>query len=109
MMHDVSKATRTFSHKWKVRLSETTVQFLRNLRLSLPTLCQLGASWLVDMADHFANNPDIIVSVFIKSGICGALDDLESDEDSDEVVEDDQFSESSMSEESTASSDESDD
>ena len=73
--------------------------------LSLPTLRELGASWLVDMADHFANYPDIIVSGFIKSAVCGALDDLESDEE----VEDDQGSESSMSKESTASSDESDD
>ena len=65
----------------------------------------MGASWHADMADHFANNPDIIVNVFIKSGICGALDDLESDAEG----EDDQFSDSSMSEESTASSDEFDD
>ena len=57
------------------------------------------------MADYFANNPDMIVNGFIKSGICGALDGLESDED----VEDDQGSESCMSKENTASSEESDD
>ena len=49
--------------------------------LSLPTLRELGASWLVQVADYFANNPDMIVDGFIKSGICGALDGLESDED----------------------------
>ena len=73
--------------------------------ISLPTLCELGASWLVEMADYFANNPATTVNGFIKSGICRALDGVESDED----VEDDQGSESSTSEENTPSSEESDD
>lgn len=36
-------------------------------------LKELGAKWLVEMAQYFVDNPQIIVNGFIKSGITGAL------------------------------------
>ena len=38
---------------------------------------ELGAKWLVEVAQHFSENPQIIVIGFIKSGIAGALDSQE--------------------------------
>ena len=47
---------------------------LQPIRLDLGVLKELMAKWLVEMAQHFAENPLIIVNGFIQSGITGALD-----------------------------------
>ena len=46
---------------------------LQPLDLSLPRLKELGAKWMVEMSQYLAENPQIIVSGFIKAGIAGAL------------------------------------
>ena len=46
---------------------------LEPINLGLPILKELGAKWLVEIAEHFADNPQIIVNGFIRSGITGAL------------------------------------
>ena len=56
-------------------------QELQPIDLSLPVLRELGAKWIVEMAGYFANNPDIIVKGFIKSGISRALDGINNDEE----------------------------
>ena len=56
-------------------------QQLQPIDLSLPLLRELGAKWIVEMAGYFANNPDIIVKGFIRSGISGALDGVNTDEE----------------------------
>ena len=75
---------------------------LQPIDLGLPALKELGAKWLVDMAAHISENPQIIVNGFIHSGITGALDgqqpadfdtpesdlELDSDDDFDELQED---------------------
>ena len=46
---------------------------LEPIDLSLSVLKEVGAQWLVDMAQYFSNNPDIVVSGFFRAGITGAL------------------------------------
>ena len=47
---------------------------LQPINLGLPALKELGAKWMVEMAQYFVDNPQIIVNGFIKAGITGALD-----------------------------------
>ena len=47
---------------------------LEPINLGLPMLKELGAKWLVQMAEYFEENPQIIVNGFIRAGIAGALD-----------------------------------
>ena len=44
------------------------------ISLGLPILRELGAKWLVEMAEYFEENPQIIVNGFIRAGIADALD-----------------------------------
>lgn len=41
---------------------------LEPVSLSLPVLKELGAKWLVQMAEYFTDNPQIIVDEFVKAG-----------------------------------------
>ena len=50
---------------------------LQPISMGLPTMKELGAKWLVEVAQHFSENPQIIVNGFIKAGIAGALDSNE--------------------------------
>ena len=54
-------------------------------------LKELGAKWLVEMTEYISKNPEIIVNGFIRAGICGALDDKETEdhEEVDEIESDD--------------------
>lgn len=47
---------------------------LQSINLGLPMMKELGAKWMVDMAQYLADNPWIIVNGFIKAGIIAALD-----------------------------------
>ena len=66
---------------------------LEPINLGLPMLRELGAKWLVQMAEYFQGNPQIIVNGFLRAGIAGALDrassDLESEEDTISDTEND--------------------
>ena len=58
--------------------------------LGLPTLIELGAKWMVEMAQYITDNPQIIVNGFIKAGITGALDghmDNQDEPENDDTVE----------------------
>lgn len=67
---------------------------LKLIDMCLPIMKELGASWLVEMADYVAKNPQFIVYGFVKSGICQVLDGKSDDtSDSDEsTAGDDGFS-----------------
>ena len=71
--------------------------------LSLPALKEIGAKWLVDMADYICENPQFIVNGFIKSGITGALDGTHTSdsEDRQETDTDDESEEESEDSEET--------
>ena len=62
---------------------------LEPVSLSLPILKELGAKWLVQMADYFTDNPQIIVNGFVKAGITAALDGQENQQEEMHVMEDD--------------------
>ena len=47
---------------------------LEPINLGLPVLRELGAKWLVEMAEYFEADPQIIVNGFIRAGIAAALD-----------------------------------
>ena len=47
--------------------------------LGLPMLKELGAKWLVQMAEYFADNPQIVINGFIRAGITSALDHTSSE------------------------------
>ena len=55
---------------------------LQPVELSLAVLKEVGAKWLVGMADYISSNPQIVVNGFMHAGITRALDGLE-DESSD--------------------------
>lgn len=42
---------------------------LQLINLELPVLKELGAKWIVEMAEYFAENPQIIVKGFVKAGL----------------------------------------
>lgn len=44
---------------------------LKPISLGFPTLKEVGAKWLVDMATYICSNPQFIVNGFIWSGITG--------------------------------------
>jgi len=80
-------------------------QQLQPVDLSLPALRELGAKWLVEMAEYISSNPSFIVKGFSRSGISRALDGT----DSDEEETDPDYSESSEeSSDEDTSEDESD-
>ena len=47
---------------------------IQPINLGLPMLKELGAKWLIQMAEYLADNPQIIVNGFLRAGITGALD-----------------------------------
>ena len=47
---------------------------IQPIDLSLQVLKEVGAKWLVEMADYISDNPQFIVNGFIRSGITDALD-----------------------------------
>ena len=51
---------------------------IQPINLGLPMLKELGARWLVQMAEYFADNPQIIANGFIRAGIASALDHVSS-------------------------------
>ena len=55
-------------------------QELQPVDLSLPALQELGAKWLVEMAEYMSNNPSFIVRGL---GISKALDGNESEDETD--------------------------
>ena len=64
------------------RDQETTT--LEPISLGLPVLKELGAKWMVGMAEHFAQNPRIIVNGFVRVGITAALDHSSDDSEDDQ-------------------------
>ena len=63
------------------------------IKLEMPILKELMAKWLVKMAEYLADNPHFIVNGFRKSGIPGALDGLDEQNQIDEI-ESDEYSDS---------------
>ena len=66
------------------------------INLGMPVLKELGAKWMVEMAEYFGENPQIIVNGFVKAGIVGALAgdiDCRSEEEIENVREDESESE----------------
>ena len=52
-------------------------------------LKELGAKWLVEMAEYVAENPQFIVNGFLQPGITGASDGREEDSDTSAYEDDD--------------------
>ena len=59
---------------------------LEPINLGLLMLKELGTKWLVEMAEHFEDNPQIIVNGFIRAGIVGALDQVSSEQENEEEI-----------------------
>ena len=62
---------------------------MQEINLGLPVLKEVGAKWLVNMAEYIAENPQFIVNGFIQSGIFGALDACYDEECDEQSTEDD--------------------
>ena len=73
--------------------------------LGLPVLKELGAKWLVMMAQYIEDNPQFIVNGFIKAGISGALDDGISDSSGESALDSDELPECSDVSNSSEASD----
>ena len=59
---------------------------LEPVNLVLPMLKELGAKWLVEVANYFAQNPQMVVNGFIRAEITGVYDN-DSSEQQQEMVE----------------------
>lgn len=57
--------------------------------LSMPAIKNIGAKWMVEMAEYISNNPQFIVKGFIRSGITGTVDGAIEDSDDEEDDDDD--------------------
>lgn len=57
---------------------------IQPIDLSMQVVKEVGAKWLVDMAEFINENPQFVVNGFIKSGITGALDQIADDDDEEE-------------------------
>ena len=73
--------------------------------LSMPVMKEVGAKWLVEMADYLSDKPQFVVNRFIQSGITAVIDRV----DIDEELPADHNEDSSEDEWSGYSSDECDD
>jgi len=81
---------------------------LNPIDLGMPALKELGAQWLVKMAQYIEDNPQFVVNGFVKAGISKALDNGTADISSEDSSSDETYSEeSSDSEESTTDSEDS--
>ena len=61
-------------------LSNLEAAELQPIDLGMPIMKEIGAKWLVDMANYISNNPQSIVNGFVHSGITRAADGMQSDE-----------------------------
>ena len=50
---------------------------MQPISLGLPLLKELGAKWLVEMADYIMDNPQFIINGFLHAGISKVLDKKE--------------------------------
>ena len=81
----MNKPAKDFLRRWfedwysqqitkQLQGNETESVDLQPINLGLPVLKELGARWMVEMAEYFTDNPQIIVNGFVKASIAGALD-----------------------------------
>lgn len=47
---------------------------LEPINMGMPILKEIGAKWLVGMAEYISDNPQFVVNGFLRSGIAGAID-----------------------------------
>ena len=80
---------------------------LEPVELSMAVMKEIGAKWLVDMADYISNNPQFIVNGFLHAGISEALDG-NTDNDTPVFNSDETKSESDDEEEDNADDDDDD-
>ena len=62
-------------------LNDLEAAELQPIQLGMQVMKDVGAKWLVELADNISNNPQFLVNGFIHSGITGAIDGTESDTD----------------------------
>ena len=95
-----------YSEKVQERIEEEGVDAvdITPIKLEMPILKELGAKWLVKMAEYLADNPLFTVNGFRRSGISGALDGLE---ETEELGEGDESDEDSDNDEDSGSDEDS--
>ena len=47
---------------------------IQPINLGMPIMKEVGAKWLVGMAEYISDNPHLIVNGFVHSGIISAMD-----------------------------------
>lgn len=66
------------------------ISIMNPVSLSMPVMKELGAKWLVQMAEYISENPNIVSNGFIKAGALDEdLTDLDSDDDLDTFTDED--------------------
>ena len=58
---------------------------LEPVDLNMAAIKHISAQWLVKMWEYIVGNPQFVVKGYVRSGICGALDDLTSDDELDKL------------------------
>ena len=61
---------------------------IQPIDLRMTVVKEVGALWLVEMAEYIAGNPKIIINGLIRSGITKALDKSEENTTEEELEED---------------------
>ena len=57
----------------QLQSEDVEMSTLQPIDLAMPVMKELGAEWLVEMADYIADNPQFIVNGFIRSGITAMI------------------------------------
>ena len=82
-----AKFEEWYALKLAEQLQESSIEELEPIDLGLPILKELGAKWLVEMATYISQNPQFVVSGFVKAGISRALDGFEESDASETSVD----------------------
>ena len=65
-----------------VEMDQLNSATLNPIDLGMAQVKEVGAKWMVEMADYIGENPQFVINGFIRSGITGALDGTIEEEDS---------------------------
>ena len=67
---------------------------IQPIDLSMQVVKQIGAKWIVEMAEYISDNPQFVVNGFVRSGITGALDGvMQEDDKAEDLLEEETDSE----------------
>ena len=77
----VEEVTKQLQGKNFGELEEAKLLLIDLMDLSMHVMKEVGAKWLVEMADYLSDKPQFVVNGFIQSGITAIVDGVDIDEE----------------------------